>query len=181
MIEQRKQLCDFNGYRTSSAAHALVVDWQKKTKTNWQWCLSSCMKDPAFQQVSQMVHHLTGMPEKNFEHFQIVRYEQGQFYHVHNDYKQFMIQKPYGARILTMFFYLNDVEEGGGTSFPELNLTVSPKMGRALLWPSVMNDHPDEKEPLANHTALPVTKGVKYGCNTWIHMRDFQTPHVMGC
>lgn len=45
-----------------------------------------------------------------------------------------------GPRILTFFLYLSDVEEGGETVFPSLNISVSPKRGRALLWPSTM-DH----------------------------------------
>jgi hypothetical protein len=28
---------------------------------------------------------------------------------------------------------------------------------------------------------LPVIKGVKYGANAWIHMRDFKTPNKKGC
>jgi hypothetical protein len=35
--------------------------------------------------------------------------------------------------------YLSDVDAGGGTDFPRLGITVMPKKGRALLWPSVYN------------------------------------------
>ena len=66
---------------------------------------------------------------------------------------------------MTVFLYLNDVEEGGGTDFPDLGITVQPKRGRALLWPSVKNEDPDEKDPRTMHQALPVKKGVKYGAN----------------
>jgi hypothetical protein len=39
----------------------------------------------------------------------------------HHDYIEHDIERPQGVRILTVFLYLNDVEEGGGTNFPLLN------------------------------------------------------------
>lgn len=86
-----------------------------------------------------------------------------------------------GVRILTMYLYLNDVEEGGGTNFDKLNITVMPRRGRALLWPSVKNDDPNMKDDRTTHQALPVEKGIKYGANAWFHMRDFKSPHAVGC
>jgi prolyl 4-hydroxylase len=80
-----------------------------------------------------------------------------------------------------MFLYLNDVEAGGGTNFPRLDLTVMPKRGKAVLWPSVLNDRPNEKDGRTNHQALPVEKGVKYGANAWLHQRDFKSPYDRGC
>jgi prolyl 4-hydroxylase len=61
--------------------------------------------------------------------------------------------------------YLNDVEEGGGTDFPDLGLTVMPKRGSALIWPSVLDSDPNRKDGRTEHQALPVEKGIKYGAN----------------
>ena len=58
----------------------------------------------------------------------------------------------------------------GGTNFPALNLTVTPKRGRAALWPSVLNEYPNKKDSRTNHQALPVVEGVKYGGK---HIRFF--------
>ena len=44
-----------------------------------------------------------------------------------------------GVRLYTFFVYLSDVEEGGGTRFTELGITVQPKLGRGILWPSVFD------------------------------------------
>jgi prolyl 4-hydroxylase len=71
-----------------------------------------------------------------------------------------------------VFLYLNDVEAGGGTKFNDLNITVMPKRGRALLWPSVHNDEPNLKDERTKHEALPVEAGVKYGANAWFHQFD---------
>jgi prolyl 4-hydroxylase len=86
-----------------------------------------------------------------------------------------------GVRILTVYLYLNDVEAGGGTNFNKLDITVMPKRGRALLWPSVKNDKPDKKDGRTMHQALPVEAGIKYGANAWFHMRDFKAPNDNGC
>ena len=77
--------------------------------------------------------------------------------------------------------YLNDVEEGGGTHFSRLGITVKPKTGRVLLWPSVLNEDPNKKDPRTHHEALPVEKGVKYGANAWIHQRNFKKVYAEKC
>ena len=87
---------------------------------------------------------------------------------------------------MTFYIYLNDVEEGGGTNFPYLDpsvpdFAVQPKRGRAVLWPSVLNEQPDVRDDRTMHQALPVTAGVKYGANAWIHLREFKTNLQMGC
>lgn len=79
-----------------------------------------------------------------------------------------------GARILTVFLYLNDVEGGGGTHFTEMNMTVMPKKGRAVLWPSVLDEAPMAIDARTWHEALEVTAGNKYGANAWYHSRDFK-------
>jgi len=71
-----------------------------------------------------------------------------------------------GVRILTLYLYLNDVENGGGTNFDKLDLTVMPRRGRALLWPSVFDSDPNAKDDRTTHQALPVGKdSLKFGAN----------------
>ena len=65
--------------------------------------------------------------------------------------------------MLTVYIYLNDVLAGGGTRFPDLNLTVTPKRGRVVIWPSVLNSDTSVIDPRTEHAALPVEQGVKYG------------------
>lgn len=86
-----------------------------------------------------------------------------------------------GPRILTFYVYLNSVEEGGGTEFPVVGKKVQPKPGRAVLWPSVYNHLPYTSDPAADHAALPVTKGKKYGANIWIHQRNFKDAMDNSC
>ena len=81
-------------------------------------------------------------------------YEPGQFYKVHHD-QQTAHWTPQGVRVYTFLVYLSDVEEGGGTKFNDLGIVVEPKLGRAVLWPSVIADDLLTREKKTHHEALP--------------------------
>jgi hypothetical protein len=94
----------------------------------------------------------------------------------------------YGVRILTVFIYLNDVEDGGGTSFPNLSVvdsgenhinttatsTVIPKRGRVVIWPSVLDEDATQIDWSTEHEAKTVIKGEKYGANVWFHLKPYR-------
>ena len=86
-----------------------------------------------------------------------------------------------GPRLYTFFMYLSDVEQGGETRFTKLNISVTPKKGSAILWPSVHSDDPYRTEDLTYHEAVTVGKGEKYAANFWIHMFEFQKMLQNGC
>ena len=75
---------------------------------------------------------------------------------------------------------LSDVDEGGGTNFPQLGLTVQPKLGRGILWPSVFDENLRKSDRRTTHEALPVVRGVKHAANLWQHLFDFKTPSRSG-
>ncbi len=157
------------GYARSSDVGELKPDGtydenvnEGRTSTN-AWCNETCAQDPIIKPVMDRIESLTQIPYNFTEDLQLLKYEPGQFYQTHHDYIEFEVDRQGGVRILTVFLYLNDVEEGGGTNFPRLNLTVAPKRGRVLIWPSVLNEDPDEIDNLTHHQALPVIKGIKYG------------------
>lgn len=101
--------------------------------------------------------------------------------HSHHDYIPFHTKRQCGVRVLTLFLYLNDVQKGGGTHFDELDITVEPKAGKAVLWPSVLDERPNEMDARTYHQALPVEEGFKFGANAWLHQRDFKAALDMGC
>jgi prolyl 4-hydroxylase len=91
---------------------------------------------------------------------------------------------PCGPRILTFFLYFSDVQEGGGTNFPQLdNLTITPKKGRALLWPNVLNAHPLVQDYRTVHQALAVVSQgtTKFAANEWIHTYNYASAQQAGC
>ena len=62
-----------------------------------------------------------------------------------------------------------------------LNISVRPKRGRALLWPSVLDADPNARDDRTEHEAVTVTGGQKFSANYWLHMYDFQLANDRGC
>jgi prolyl 4-hydroxylase len=151
-----------------------------RTSSN-AWCQGGCQENPLVKQIAAKIAEVTGIPPTNSESFQVLKYELGQKYNVHHDFGYDDNAKPCGPRILTFFIYLSDVEEGGETNFPDLGIAVTPKQGRALLWPSVLDSDLLEKDSRTMHEARPVVKGRKFAANSWIHLYDFATPNLWGC
>jgi prolyl 4-hydroxylase len=151
-----------------------------RTSTN-AWCTDDCWEDPVGRAVSYRLSNLTDIADENAENLQLLRYEVGQFYNIHHDYIPMHYNRQQGVRMLTAYLYLSDVEAGGGTNFDLLDITVMPKIGRVLLWPSVLDEDPQEKDWRTSHQALPVEAGVKFGANSWYHIRDFKTPNGNNC
>ena len=70
-----------------------------------------------------------------------------------------------GQRTWTAMIYLNDVEEGGATWFPQAGVRVAPKRGLLLAW---NNMKPDGSPNIGTlHEGTPVVKGVKYIITKW--------------
>jgi len=175
------------GYERSQDVGKLLPDGthdglisDSRTSLN-AWCNDTCAEDPLVKSVLDRIADVTGVPRENSEDLQLLEYSVGQYYVQHHDYIEYQKERQCGVRILTFFLYLNDVEAGGGTAFPDLDITVMPKKGKALLWPSVLNQRPSDKDPRTDHEALPVERGVKYGANAWLHMRDFRKALKENC
>lgn len=49
--------------------------------------------------------------------------------------------------------------------FTELNITVKPRKGSGLLWPSVLSSMPTQQDARSMHEAMPVLKGEKLAAN----------------
>ena len=145
------------------------------------WCnVESCLRDTRFQEIRQRISNLTRVPWENAEHLQVLKYEPGQFYREHHDQNS-PKNSAWGPRLYTFFMYLSDVEAGGDTRFTRLNISVVPKKGSAILWPSVFSDDPWSTDERTYHEARTVDKGVKYSANFWIHMFEFQAALGRGC
>lgn len=64
------------------------------------------------------------------------------------------------SRQLSLVAYLNDVEEGGETSFPELDIKVKPKRGRIVVFPPFYSYRHMGEVPKSND---------KYIAVSWLH------------
>jgi len=145
------------------------------------WCDDNddCLANPAVRALTDRMMNVTRLPYNNAEYFQILQYHEGQFYKTHHD-QQTAFWTPQGVRVYTFFVYLSDVEQGGGTRFTDLGITVTPKRGRGILWPSVLTNDLNAGDMRTHHEALAVEKGVKHAANLWQHLYDFKTPSRSG-
>jgi prolyl 4-hydroxylase len=167
------------GFERNDGTFDQVTSTWRTSKT--AWCSGSCMEDPVVQKVARRVEDLTGIPQQNAEHLQLLKYETDAFYSHHHDCTPHHVERQMGPRVLTLFLYLNTVEAGGETNFPDINVTITPKIGKAVLWPNVLDDDPLKMDRRTAHEALPVEKGLKYGANLWIHQRDWREVAARGC
>lgn len=153
-----------------------------KTRTSSNaWCTGECEELPGVVSATDKIELVTGIPRANYESFQILEYQKNQFYRMHHDSSGGKDESASGHRILTFFLYLSDVEEGGATRFSKLGLDVTPKKGRALVWPSVRDDDPTNWDSRMYHEARDVIRGEKRAANHWIHLYDYETPNLWGC
>ena len=63
--------------------------------------------------------------------------------------------------------YLADVELGGYTAFPRMNIFVKPVMGNAIFWTNLHSD--GEGQNITLHGGCPVLLGNKKIANKWIY------------
>lgn len=134
----------------------------------------SCDMDrwsPDVQPTDEAVARLLGIDPAHGETMQGQRYAPGQQFRAHHDYFhksesywQRMLQEG-GQRTWTAMIYLNDVEEGGATWFPQAGIKVAPRRGMLLAWNNMKPDgSPNE---LTIHEGMPVVAGVKYIITKW--------------
>jgi len=55
------------------------VESKDRTSSN-AWCQEECLEDPVVQTVLKRIEDLTGVPDTNSEHLQLLKYGEGQFY-----------------------------------------------------------------------------------------------------
>ena len=104
------------------------------------------------------------------EPVQIVKYDMGEQYEPHHDtFAEDTLQEntpAAGNRIATALLYLNDVQDGGETDFPNMGITIEPKRGRCIFF-STTHMGTEQQLDLSYHGALPVIRGQKMAINMW--------------
>lgn len=126
---------------------------------------------PQVQPIDERVAALLGVNPDTGETLQGQRYQPGQHFRTHHDF--FDEGEPYwprmqasgGQRVWTAMAYLNDVEEGGATWFPQAGIRVAPRRGLLLLWNNMAADGTANRYTL--HEGMTVTKGTKYIVTKW--------------
>ena len=133
-------------------------------------------ENEAVRVIEERIARLFNWPVENGEGMQVLNYLPGAEYKPHYDYFDPIepgtpsILTRGGQRVGTLVMYLNDPEKGGGTTFPEVNLTVGPKRGNAVFF-SYDKPHPSTK---SLHGGAPVIAGEKWIATKWLREREFK-------
>lgn len=129
--------------------------------------------------IDRRVSKLMGLPVENGEGLQVLRYPPGAASMPHydflmpaNDHNRASIARS-GQRVATMVMYLNDVEEGGETVFPEAGFACSPRRGSAL-WFEYCNAA-GQLDPRSLHAGATPVSGEKWIVTKWMRQRRFVT------
>jgi prolyl 4-hydroxylase len=133
--------------------------------------------DPFIARLDRRIAEVMNWPVENGEGLQVLHYNVGGEYKPHFDY--FPPEDPGshvqmtigGQRVSTMVMYLNEVEEGGTTIFPELGLEVVPKKGSAVYFEYTNSQN--QLDRLTLHGGSPVTRGEKWIVTKWMRQRRY--------
>jgi prolyl 4-hydroxylase len=123
------------------------------------------------------IAELTGMPVENGEGLQLLHYEAGAESTPHVDYLTAANPTNHesiarsGQRMGTLLMYLNDVDGGGETTFPQLGWSVVPRRGQALYFE--YGNRFGLCDPSSLHSSTPLRTGEKWVATKWIRTRKF--------
>ncbi|MED1380192.1 2OG-Fe(II) oxygenase [Bacillus mycoides] len=122
--------------------------------------------------IEKRISSITNVPVAHGEGLHILNYEVDQEYKAHYDYFAEHSRSAANNRISTLVMYLNDVEEGGETFFPKLNLSVHPRKGMAVYFEYFYQDQ--SLNELTLHGGAPVTKGEKWIATQWVRRGTYK-------
>ena len=103
---------------------------------------------------------------RNFESWQITQYGYGDEFEAHLDClpKHSLLK---GKRDKTLLLYLHSPKKGGETYFRALNIWLSPKQGRLVIWDNLLPNGNCNYAMI--HAGQPVKQGIKVILQTWQH------------
>ena len=128
-------------------------------------------RDPQVQAIDRAIADLLGIPVAFGETIQGQRYAPRQQFRAHHDYfhegESYWdeVERSGGQRTWTAMIYLNDVQEGGATWFPQAGVRVLPQRGLLLAWNNMNLDGSPNEATL--HEGMAVVRGTKYIITKW--------------
>lgn len=123
-------------------------------------------ENPFIMTIEKRISAIMNIPVAHGEGLHILHYTPGQEYKAHFDYFSPASKASGNNRISTLVMYLNDVEEGGETVFPKLNLSVHPKKGMAVYFEYFYQDQELNENTI--HAGAPIIKGEKWIATQWM-------------
>jgi prolyl 4-hydroxylase len=132
------------------------------------------------RRIEARIAELVEIPVERGEPLQILHYQPGGEYKPHFDYfdpaqpGNEAVLKHGGQRVATLVMYLNDVEAGGSTVFPEVGLDVLPRRGHAVYFAYTTEEGQLDKRSL--HGGSPVGAGEKWIATKWFRQQPYGGP-----
>ena len=142
---------------------------KSELRTSHSMHFQPSMYDASVFLALRRIAHVAGLPASHAEPLGLLRYGPGQEYRPHYDY--YSDDHHQAQRVATVFVYLNDVAEGGGTDFPRLGVRVDPEPGKAVKFLNC--DSEGKPNPDTLHAGLPVARGEKWLATLWFWDRPF--------
>lgn len=134
-------------------------------------------EDDFIANLDRRIARLMNWPMENGEGFQVLYYGPGCEYREHFDYfpPGDVGSTPHlakaGQRVSTLAMYLNDVDDGGETFFPDAGIAVTPKKGGAAYFRYF--NQLGQVDPLTLHGGAPVRAGEKWLMTKWMRERKY--------
>ena len=97
------------------------------------------------------------MPKADIGSFNIQKYLPGGHFKLAHSERTSIVNS---FRVLAWMSYLNDVDDGGTTTFTHQNMQLTPEKGKTMIWPA---------EWTHAHTGDIVHSGEKYVITGWMH------------
>ena len=135
------------------------------------------------QSLENRICKTIGLNNRFAEKIQGQKYTIGQEFKSHTDYFDPVVLKENktinGQRTWTFMIYLNDVEEGGYTSFPNAFASTKPVMGTAVIWNNLTASH--KENIFSTHCGMPILAGEKYILTKWFKDTEinFEIPNAI--
>ncbi|AMO86016.1 hypothetical protein B857_00901 [Solibacillus isronensis B3W22] len=129
-------------------------------------------ENPLISEIEKRISSLMHLPIEHAEGLQVLHYEPGQEFKAHFDFFGPNHPSSSNNRISTLVVYLNDVEEGGVTTFPNLGIVNVPKKGTAVYFEYFYNDQ--KLNELTLHSGEPVIQGEKWVATQWMRKKQIR-------
>jgi prolyl 4-hydroxylase len=132
-------------------------------------------EDALIGRLDRRIAALMNWPIDHGEGLQVLHYAPGGEYRPHFDYfppdqEGSAVHTSHGGqRVATLIVYLNDVEGGGATIFPQACAAVTARRGGAVYF-RYMNGR-GQLDPMTLHGGAPVTSGEKWIMTKWMRER----------
>ena len=134
---------------------------------------------PDYHTLKSRLSELVLRDQNTQEVLNLLKYDPGDLVVPHYDSYNFINVDFYGEqkqerlqRVMTTIVYLNDVDSGGETNFPELDITIQARRGRMVIWHNCGTDarliHPDSK-----HQGYAPDNQTKYVLSVFWNINDF--------